>query len=204
MKFRDRLLSLNRLIEQEQGRPISVKEYTYCHYELDQKNLNHVQMDFSRLHKMGLVHRHKEKVDGRQIFVYSLTLKGHRYLEWSRNHPHPRGSKSDVSSAGKSQFDIVFEETQKEYQRWCDSYMALQQEQQKRREEEKKIRIIGEGVVRMTDREYNRFKIAKSLIAIGIEDEDSANQLAIYFSSESWLHVGILPGGNLESRGNMV
>ena len=75
MKFRDRLLSLNNLIERELGRPISVKEYTLCNHELDQKNLNHVQMDFSRLHKMGLVHRHKEKVDGRRVFVYTLTSK---------------------------------------------------------------------------------------------------------------------------------
>ena len=85
MKFKDRLLSLNRLIEREAGRSISVKEYTYCHYELDRKNFNHVQMDFSRLHKMGLVHRRKEKCDGRRIFVYSLTSKGQRYVRWVKS-----------------------------------------------------------------------------------------------------------------------
>jgi DNA-binding MarR family transcriptional regulator len=31
---------------------------------------------------MGLVHRHKEKYDGRRVFVYSLTPKGRKYVRW--------------------------------------------------------------------------------------------------------------------------
>lgn len=212
MKFRDRLLSLNRLIERELGRPISVKEYTYCYYGLDRKNLNHVQMDVSRLHKMGLVHRHKEKYDGRRVFVYSLTPKGRKYVRWVKSNSQ---KKDDISSQ-MAELRKILGEMWNTYTFGCllrtgrmdelknwrlvtleDGRMVpvLVKESVEdltaQQSEKPTLRFFENGgVARLTDKEYNRFKIARNVLKnAGMAHEYMINDVALYFCRDSWSKI---------------
>jgi len=209
MKFRDRLLSLNRLIERELGRSISVKEYTYCHYELDQKNLNHVQMDFGRLHKMGLVHRRKEKYDGRRVFVYSLTPKGRKYVRWVKSNSNEK----DDSDSEMAQIRKILGEMWNTYivgyllqtgrtdelKNWKlvtledgrKAWMPVKGSREDvtvQQAEKPTMRFFENGgAERLTEREYNKFKIARSFLnGAGMPDGHMRDLVSLYFCRDSW------------------
>ena len=210
MKFRDRLLSLNDLIEREMGRPISVREYVYCNCELNQKNLNHVQMDFSRLYKMGLLRRRKGEFEGRRAYVYTLSSKGRKYVTWLKKNSE---KEDDFLDKMIRFYKVKLEWESMRYVRHLQRtgrtdelknwrletledgrsiWMPVREAEEAplvQTAEACTVRLLDNGsVLMMTDREYHRLNIARDfLMRTGIINGYLRDEIALFFSQDSWL-----------------
>ena len=188
MKYQNTLATLAKLVVQ-QKRPFSVWEYTYCVYGvMDKRYLNHAQMDISRLFKMGLLHRHKEKFEGRRRYLYDLTSKGRKYLQWLKSD---LTSQKDKTNTEDKKDDSSFDHFHRFVSDMCrlDEFnSAIERAGRVWETEKPTLRFLENGgVERLTDREYNKFKIARSVLNnAGMADGPLRDDVALYFSRNSW------------------